>query len=164
MTSEQTKRDMVLTRLFDAPVEEVWKAWSDPEYVMQWWGPKGFTAPLARMDFREGGTSLVCMRAPAEYGGMELYNTWTYHTIEPQRRIEFTQHFTDAEGRQIDPAQIGLPPGVPPAVRHVITFRPAGDRRTEMTVTEQSYSTDQAHDLSKAGMAECLDKMAEIWR
>jgi uncharacterized protein YndB with AHSA1/START domain len=54
------KQDLVFTRLFDAPIEEVWKAWSDPEYVKQWWGPNGFTAPLARMDFRQGGTSLVC--------------------------------------------------------------------------------------------------------
>ena len=39
---------MVITRVFDAPRELVWKAWTDPKYVMQWWGPKGFTAPFAR--------------------------------------------------------------------------------------------------------------------
>ena len=44
------KHDLVLSRIFDAPIEEVWKAWSDPNYVMQWWGPKGFTSPLARME------------------------------------------------------------------------------------------------------------------
>src|SRR5688500_12752199 len=57
-------RDLVLTRTFDAPVSEVWKYWVDSEYVKKWWGPDGFTAPLARMDFREGGTSLVCMSSP----------------------------------------------------------------------------------------------------
>ena len=59
--SEQTTktRDLVVTRIFDAPVEQVWKAWSDPDQVMRWWGPHGFTAPVAKMDFREGGTSLV---------------------------------------------------------------------------------------------------------
>jgi uncharacterized protein YndB with AHSA1/START domain len=53
------KRDLVVTRLFDAPIEQVWKAWSDPEYVRRWWGPEGFTSPLATIDFREGGISLV---------------------------------------------------------------------------------------------------------
>ena len=45
---------MVVTRVFDAPRELVWKAWTDPKYVMQWWGPKGFTAPVCQMDFRVG--------------------------------------------------------------------------------------------------------------
>ena len=49
---------MVVTRVFDAPRELVWKAWTDPKYIMQWWGPKGFTAPVCQMDFRVGGKSL----------------------------------------------------------------------------------------------------------
>ena len=69
--------DVVVTRVLDAPVEEVWKAWSDPTYVMRW-GPAGFTSPSAEMDFRVGGAPLVCMRAPAEYGGQDMYHTWTY--------------------------------------------------------------------------------------
>src|SRR5882724_9424216 len=48
------KRDLVITRLFAAPIERVWRAWTDPEYVMRWWGPTGFTSPLCRTDFREG--------------------------------------------------------------------------------------------------------------
>ena len=86
--SRDEQKDVVLTRVFDAPLEEVWRAWLDPAYVRQWWGPSGFTCPLAEMDFREGGTSLVCMRAPQEYGGQELYNTWTYTRILPYKRIE----------------------------------------------------------------------------
>src|SRR6185503_6079349 len=109
------------------------KAWSDPEYVMQWWGPKGFTSPSAKMDFREGGTSLVCMRAPAEYGGQDMYNTWTYSKIEPLERIEFINKFADAHGAQLDPAQMPTPPGVPSEVPHVITFKRLADTKTEMT-------------------------------
>jgi len=160
MSTEPVKRDMVITRVFDAPVEQVWKAWSDPAYVRQWWGPTGFTCPLAEMDFREGGKSLVCMRAPQEFGGQDMYNTWTYRKIEPNKLIEFIQHFTDKDGTKLDPAQMGIPPGVPQAVRHVITFKAVGDNRTEMTVTEYGYTADQAHDISKAGMEQCLDKMA----
>ena len=91
------KRDVVVTRVFDAPIEQAWKAWSEPEYVMQWWGPTGFTCPLAEMDFREGGTSLVCMRAPKEFGGQDMYNTWTYRKIVPMQSIEFIQNLADKE-------------------------------------------------------------------
>jgi uncharacterized protein YndB with AHSA1/START domain len=55
--------DVVVTRILDAPIEEAWKAWSDPGYVTRWWGPAGFTSPSAEMDFRVGGASLVCMCA-----------------------------------------------------------------------------------------------------
>jgi uncharacterized protein YndB with AHSA1/START domain len=79
-------KDLVGARTFDAPVAEVWKYWAESEGVKKWWGPTGFTSPLARMDFREGGTSLVCMRAP---NGQDFYNTWTYRKIEPLKRIEF---------------------------------------------------------------------------
>lgn len=152
------KRNVVVTRLFDAPVEQVWMAWSDPELVMRWWGPVGFTSPLAEMDFREGGTSLVCMSSPA-FG--DLYNTWTYQKIVPMQEIEFIQNFADKHGNKIDPATIGLPPDVPQDVRNVVAFKAVGDNRTEMTVTEYGYTSDQAHDLSKAGLEQCLDKMAE---
>ncbi len=111
MSRDDQTFNVVVTRSFDAPVHEVWRAWSEPSYVKQWWGPAGFTCPLADMDFREGGTSLVCMRAPQEYGGMELYNTWTYSRIEPDHLIEFVMRFTDKDRANLDPAQAGIPPG-----------------------------------------------------
>jgi uncharacterized protein YndB with AHSA1/START domain len=155
--------EVVVTRLFGVPVEEVWKAWSDPEYVMRWWGPTGFTSPSAEMDFRVGGVSLVCMRAPAEHGGQEMYNTWTYTNIDPHERIEFVSNFADRDGTHLDRAAAGIPPGVPHDVPHVISFEAAGEGSTEMTVTEYGYTTEQARDLSRAGMEQCLDKMAAIF-
>jgi uncharacterized protein YndB with AHSA1/START domain len=160
MSTEPMKRNMVLTRVFDAPVEQVWRSWSDSERVKQWWGPVGFTCPLAEMDFREGGVSLVCMRAPAEFGGQDMYNTWTYQKIVPMERIEFIQNFTDQHGNKLDPAEIGIPPGVPPDVPHRITFKSVGEGETEMTVTEYGYTLDEAVEISKSGMEQCLDKMA----
>lgn len=157
---EGATKTMTLTRTFDAPIAEVWKHWSESEKVMKWWGPKGFTSPLAKIDFREGGVSLVCMRAPKEFGGFDMYNTWTYKKIVPNERIEFTLHFTDKDGNNLDPAQLGLPAGIPKEIPHVITFKSLGDNKTEMTVSEFGYTTDQAVETSKAGLEQCLDKMA----
>ncbi len=151
------KQDLVVTRVFDAPVQLVWKAWTDPEHVMRWWGPKGFTSPVAKMDVREGGMSLVCMRSPE---GRDLYNTWTYREIVPMQRIEFVMDWADKDGRRIDPVTIGLPPDIPRDVRHVVTFKAVSGNRTEMTVTEYGYTSDHMFDLSKAGLEQCLDKMA----
>lgn len=159
--SAEPMHNVVSTRVFDAPVERVWHAWSDGEQVTRWWGPQGFTTPVADMDFREGGSSFVCMQAPDDLGGELLCNTWTYSGIEPQQRIEFTLHFTDRDRNRIDPAEMpGMPPGIPNGVPHVVTFNALDGERTEMTITEYGYTTQEAHDLSKAGLEQTLDKMA----
>ena len=88
MQIENETHDLVVTRTFDAPQERVWRAWSDADQVMRWWGPQGFTSPMCRMDFREGGTTLVSMRSDQ---GWELVNSWAYRSIEPIERIEFVQ-------------------------------------------------------------------------
>jgi uncharacterized protein YndB with AHSA1/START domain len=82
-TPSTTRHDLIITRVIDAPVERVWKAWTDPDQVMRWWGPTGFTAPVASMEVREGGTSLVAMRSPE---GQDLYNTWT-GSVASGRRV-----------------------------------------------------------------------------
>jgi uncharacterized protein YndB with AHSA1/START domain/predicted enzyme related to lactoylglutathione lyase len=154
--------DVVVTRVLDAPVGQVWKAWTEPEYVMCWWGPTGFTSPAADMDVRAGGTSLVCMRAPAEYGGQDMYNTWTYRTVVLPERLEFDLRFADADGAPLDEASI--PPGVPFEVPHVVTLSPLEGGRTELTVRESGYATAEARDISQVGLEQCLDKMAALYR
>jgi uncharacterized protein YndB with AHSA1/START domain len=129
---------------------------------MRWWRPTGFTSPSAEMDFRVGGTSLVCMRAPAEYGGQDMYNTWTYHEIVEPERIVFSLAFADADGKPLDESLV--PAGVPKLVRHVVTLRPADGGRTELTVREFGYGTAEARDVSRAGLEQCLDKMQAIYR
>jgi uncharacterized protein YndB with AHSA1/START domain len=151
------KHDVVVTRTFDAPVELVWKAWSDAERVMRWWGPNGFTAPLARMDFREGGTSLVCMRSP-HFG--DLYSTWRYREIVPLQRIEYVHNLADKDGNKLDPVTLGMPPDFPKDQRHTVIFRAAGDDKTEMTVTEFDWVPGQMMELARIGLEQCLDKMA----
>ncbi len=155
-------RNLLITRVFDAPVEQVWKAWSESEYVKQWWGPHGFTAPVAEMDFREGGTSLIAMSAP-DFG--TFYNTWAYTKIEKQQRIEFIHRFADEHGNALSPDEAGLPlpEGIPFEVPHVITFRSMGGGKTELTIAEYGYTTERAVALSRMGMEQCLDKMAEIF-
>jgi uncharacterized protein YndB with AHSA1/START domain len=152
--------EVVVTRVFDAPVGEVWKAWTDPQYVMRWWGPQGYTSPVAKIDFREGGKSLVCMRSP---DGQEMYSTWTYRKIVPNERIEYIFNFADEKGNRLDPAAIGMPSGIPIDGHHVVTFKDLGSDKTEMTITEHGYTNEQVVQLSKAGLEQCVDKMNAIF-
>lgn len=152
--------NLFVTRVFDAPVERVWQAWSEPEMVKKWWGPTGFTVPVIEMDFREGDTSLVSMQAPEEIGGFVLYNTWEYTKIVPNERLEFILRFTDRDRRVLNPQDIGIPDGVPREVPHVITFKDVGGK-TEMSYAEYGYTTNEALETSKVGLEQVLDKLAE---
>ena len=160
MSVEQKKHDLIVTRIFDAPIEQVWRAWTDAEYVMQWWGPVGFTAPLARMDVHEGGTSLVCMSSP-DFG--THYSTWEYREIVPLTRIEYIHNLSDEAGNKIDPVSVGMPPDFPQDQRHVVTFKALGENKTELAVTEHDWTVGQMMELSRIGMEQCLDKMTLIF-
>jgi uncharacterized protein YndB with AHSA1/START domain len=151
-------RDLVVTRAFDAPIERLWQAWTESDDVKQWWGPLGFTAPIAKMDVRAGGTSLVCMRSP---DGVEFYNTWNYRRIDPLERLEFVVAFANDKGEQVSPAELGLPADLAREVPHVVVFAANGDR-TLVTVTEQGYASDQTLQMSRRGLEQCLDKMAAL--
>jgi uncharacterized protein YndB with AHSA1/START domain len=154
--------DVTARRSYPAPVDAVWAAWTEPELIRQWWGPQGFTCPLARMDVRAGGVSLLAMQAPPEYGGGQTYNTWSYTVVEPMARLEYVMRFADPTGTTISPADAGIPPGVPDAVPHVVTLTPSADGGTELSITESGYTTSQARDMSQGGLDQCLDKLAEV--
>jgi uncharacterized protein YndB with AHSA1/START domain len=109
------------------------------------------------MDFRVGGTTLVCMRSDQ---GWELYNTWTYRSIEPMDRIEFVHGFADKEGTQVTPAELGLPPGIPDEVRHEVRLSAIDDNTTELTVHACGSPNAEIAEVSRAGLEQCLDKMA----
>lgn len=162
MNNETTKHDLVVTRIFDAPVAAVWQAWTDGAQLMRWWGPTGFTCPLANMDVREGGTSLVSMRAPQEFGGQEHYSIWDYREILPLKRIEFIHNLADANGNKVNPVDMGMPDDFPQDQRQVITFQAIDNDKTEFTVTEYDWTVGQMMEMSRMGMEQCLDKLAAV--
>jgi uncharacterized protein YndB with AHSA1/START domain len=162
-TPAAIKHDLVVTRIFNAPIELVWQAWTEPEHIMRWWGPDHFTSPSAQIDFREGGTSIVCMRAPKDFGGQDFYNTWHYQKIVPLERIEYIQNLSDKDGNlNIDPTSIGLLPDFPKDVLTVITFKTVGSK-TELTVTEYGLPGGQMGEFAEIGLNQSLDKMGALF-
>lgn len=157
----QTREDLCIRHAFDAPVEEIWRSWTEPELLEQWWGPHDFSCPSARMDFREGGTSVVAMQAPDHFGGQTTYSGWTYSEIEPLRRICYVHNLTDEAGSPIDPRDAGLPADFPQQQRHVITFERTGSG-TEVTVTEYDWPVGQLQVMAELGMQQCLEKLAAL--
>ena len=153
---------VVVVREIDAAPDAVWRAWRDPESIRQWWGPAGFTCPRADVDFRVGGTTVVAMQAPPEFGGFLMHNRWTYTALDEPRRMAFTSEFADADGQPVERAAFGIPPGVPAQVPHVVELQPLPGGGTRMTITETGYTAEEARRLSQAGQEEVVDKMQAL--
>ncbi len=159
--NEPKKQDLVVTRIIDAPIEKVWKAWTDPEQVMRWWGPKDYTSPTCKIDLREGGKYVFGMRAPKAQGGQDSYSSGIYSMILPMERLEFIQSLSDEDGNKIDPTQAGMPPDFPKEIPTVVIFKRAKCDMTELTITEYDWTVGQMFVYSLAGLHQSLDKLAE---
>jgi uncharacterized protein YndB with AHSA1/START domain len=159
MSSETQQHDLVINRVFDAPVERVWQAWTHGATLQKWWGPEGFTCPLARLDVRAGGTSLVAMNSP-EHG--THYSTWHYQQIVPNERLAFIHNLADENGSKVHPVAMGMPPDFPQDQQQTVTFRALADGKTELTVTEYGWTPGQMMEFSRLGMTQSLDKLAAL--
>lgn len=154
---------ITVTRIFNAPVELVWKTWTDPELVKRWWGPDMFTCPSAKIDFRLGGKSIVCMKGPEAFdGGKNHYSVWLYKEIIPMQKIEFIQNLADEAGNKMSPAVLGMPPDFPEDVRTVVTFKELEKGKTEMTVTEFA-DMGQMAKFAQMGLEQSIAKMDAIF-
>lgn len=149
--------NMVITRVFDAPRELVFKAWTDPDLVKQWWGPSSFTAPHAEIDLREGGRVLLCMRTP---DGREMWNAGTIRELAAPSRLVMTQYVADEAGNLIPPEQYGMPPDYQAETLITVNLEPLPDGRTKLTL-EHSIPAEMAQETGAlAGWNGSLDKMA----
>jgi uncharacterized protein YndB with AHSA1/START domain len=145
---------MTITRVFDAPRELVWKAWTDPKYVMQWWGPKGFSCPTCEIDFRVGGKFLISMKSP---DGQEFYNGGEYHEIVEHEKIVSSMYFADANGNKVEAAELGIEHNAIEDAYDVTLFEDLGNGKTRLTF----IGNETAEEATASGQAEGWNQILE---
>ncbi len=145
-----TERTVVITRIFDAPRALVFKAWTDPSHLAQWWGPKGFTNPVCEVDLRLGGTLRIVMRAP---DGAEHPMRGVFREIMPPERLVFTNIATNANGKIL---LEGLT---------TVTFAEQGAGQTKLTVESRAVArVDFASRMLEGmeiGWTQSIDRLGE---
>ena len=157
-TASEVER-MVVTRVFNAPRELVWKAWTEPQYVMQWWGPEGFSAPVCQMDFRVGGKSLFCMKTP---DGQEFWNAVDYIEIVPHEKIVSSMYFSDSKGNKIDPAQLGIEHEAIDGAYDITLFEDLGNSQTRLTFIGNEPMESAKESGQMEGWNQILEKVAAV--
>ena len=126
------ERELVITRIFDAPRELVFRAWTEPDRAVRWWGPQGFTTAHYEIDFRQGGSYRVCMRSPE---GTEHWQRGVCREMAAPERLVFTFAWEDAQGR----------PG----------------HETVVTVTFAEYGAKTKLTLHQGGWSSALECLAD---
>ena len=160
MVNDAKHKDIVITRVFDAPVERVWKAFTDPKQVERWWGPETFTSHSAKIDLRVGGKYLFCMRGPAGSPfDMDMWSGGTYKEIVPMKKIVATDHFADKDGNEIPASTMGMPGDWSQEMIVTFTFEDLGNRKTKLTLKHEGHPIEMAKDAT-SGWNTSLDKLA----
>jgi uncharacterized protein YndB with AHSA1/START domain len=143
--AEERERELVITRIFDAPRHLVFQAWTEPDRATRWWGPQGFVTTYCNMDVRPGGAFRVCMRSPA---GAEHWKQGVYREVVEPERLVFTFAWEDAEGK----------PGHQTLV--TLTFAEHGNK-TELTLHQAVFKSVARRDEHRRGWASTLERFAE---
>jgi uncharacterized protein YndB with AHSA1/START domain len=161
LATKPAERELVIARVFDAPRELVWKAWTDPEEAKKWWGPKGFTAPVSKIDLRVGGKYLNCMRGAGPDGVVrDFWSTGIYREIVPLQRLVNTDSFADEKGNVVPASHYGMEGDWPLELLVTVTFEEAGGR-TKMTLLHAGIPAGKMRELCETGWNESFDKLAE---
>jgi uncharacterized protein YndB with AHSA1/START domain len=162
MTLTETKSaDFVISRVFSAPRDLVWKCFTDPEHMKQWWGPKGFACFSSRMDFRAGGRYHYGLKSP---DGMTIWGRMIYREIVPQEKIVFINSFSDEQGGL---TRHPMAPSWPIEMLSIFTFEEQPGGKTRFTVrwsphnatAEEQKTFDEGHGSMNQGWSGTLDQL-----
>jgi uncharacterized protein YndB with AHSA1/START domain len=144
-------RELVLTRLIDAPREKLFKAWTNAELLKQWFAPLPWTTPSAQLDVRPGGANVITMRSPE---GQDFPNAGVYLEVVPNERIVFTDAYTKA-----------WEPSAKPFMTVVLTFADEGGKtRYTARVLHWTVADREAHEKMgfHTGWGKCADQLEAL--
>lgn len=161
--TEQNKQGLLLSRVFNAPRELVFKVWTDPEHFGKWWGPQGFSLDVIKMDVRPGGMFLGCQKSPD--GNQAMWGKFVYQEVIVPEKLVFVQSFSDEEGNTI---RAPFNANWPLEIMNIITFEEI-DGKTTLTMqggpinatAEELAAFDEMAPMVKQGFGGTFDQLAE---
>ena len=150
-----TKDAVVIERTFEAAVDLIWQMWTQPELFQKWYGPKGFSIPVAEIDLRVGGKRLICMSSPD--GSMKMWTTGEHIEVSPTERLVYTESMSDENGNIISASDMGMPEGYPTTTEVTVLLQDLGGR-TKMVMTHAGVPADSP---GASGWNQAFDKLAD---
>lgn len=154
---EQNKTELIIIRTFDVSREQVWNAWTKPELLKKWWGPKEYSCPDCEIDLRVGGKYLYSMLGK---DGKKIWVTGTYKEIIPNQKLVFTDSFADENGNIVPSEDYGMK-GMPLEMIVTVTLEEV-EGKTRMTMTHAGLPAGEYQKGANTGWNSSFDKMVEL--
>ncbi|WP_439814727.1 SRPBCC family protein [Zavarzinia sp. CC-PAN008] len=152
MMSSTGERDLVLTRILKAPVASLWRCWTEPALLEQWFCPKPWQVTDAVLDVRAGGTNAFTMRGPE---GEVMPNSGVYLEVVPERRLVVTDAYS-----------VGWVPSEKPFFTGIITFEDLGDGTTRYVATARHWTVEDCRNHEAMGFHDgwgiCADQLEAL--
>jgi uncharacterized protein YndB with AHSA1/START domain len=146
-------RELVISLLIDAPREKVWRCWTEPALMTQWFAPRPWSTPSAEVDVRAGGSNTITMRSPE---GQDYPNRGVYLEVVPNEKLVFTDAFTNAWTPSEKPFFVGI-----------LTFEDEGGK-TRYTARAAHWTKEDRDAHEKMGFHEgwmqCATQLEEVAR
>ena len=147
-----------ITRTFDAPIADVWDMWVKAENFQKWYGPMGFSVPVAEMDVTVGGTRKINMEMQTPDRTMSMWFTGVYKEVAAPHRLVYTESMCDPDGNVISPKDMGMPDGTP-EVTEVTVELSEEDGKTIMVMTHAGVPVGTP---GEGGWMQAFDKLGGI--
>jgi uncharacterized protein YndB with AHSA1/START domain len=152
------QESVVIERSFDAPIDLIWRMWTEPDHFKAWYGPQGAAIPVAKMDVRVGGSRLVGMEMETPNGLMQMWFTGTYREVVENERLVYTESMSDESGKVLSASDMGMPDGHPTTTEVIVELKEVGGRTT-MVMTHVGIPKDSP---GAAGWTMAFDKLADL--
>ena len=146
LITEPAERVLVITRVFDAPRELVFKAWTDPEHLVRWMGPRGFKSTVERSELRPGGGYRIHMLGP---GGEDHWTQGIFREIVEPERLVMAGSWADAQGNPTSPETL-----------LTLTFEEY-EGKTRLSLHQAVFESVTSRDEHRGGWSSSLDRLAE---
>lgn len=147
-----------ITRTFQASVEKVFRAWSDPQLAKQWWGPSQYTAPSMRIDFRPGGKYIFAMQGPDK---KVIWSSGIYEEIIPMKKIVCSDFFSNENGDMVSAESLGIPGQWSENPYVTVEFESIAKDQTKMVLSHEGIPQVMYDDCIK-GWSESFDKLQKL--
>ena len=147
-----------IERDFDAPIDLVWKMWTDPEMFKQWYGPNGMSVPTAEMDVTVGGSRKVCMAMQSPERSMTMWFAGVYKEVSAPRRLVYTESMCDETGTIISPQSMGMPDNFPDITEVIVELSEVAGK-THMVMVHVGVVEGTA---GAGGWNQAFDKLAAL--
>ncbi len=157
MTEQENTKDVVIERSFDAPIDLVWRMWTEPEHFKAWYGPTGALIPTAEIDPSVGGRRFISMEMQTPNGTMQMWFVGEHLEVDAPNRLVYTESMCDADGNVTPAADMGMPDDHPTETRVVVELADDGGK-TKLTLTHVGVPADSP---GASGWTMALDKLTE---